>query len=200
MEDVNSTSYIFHGWWLNTWIVNLATISNVDHSVNRHNWQGGADPITTQLGCTTAVLQYPSKLISIKSTDVIWTPLGPWFNCALYRKSPYAGVHVSQTSLIYLAREDGCCLYCIWVSTRQKLTVLFYIKRGKCLEALGWFPRRSHTWLTTNNIINIKILQYGICGGVCCLAVNTLNSGSGGLGFKPGLSHCFLFFCSQLYF
>ena len=30
------------------------------------------------------------------------------------------------------------------------------------------------------------------CGGVCGLAVNTLNSGSGGPGFKPRSSCCFL--------
>ena len=30
------------------------------------------------------------------------------------------------------------------------------------------------------------------CGDVCGQLVNTLTSGSGGLGFKPGPSRCFL--------
>ena len=71
---------------------------------------------------------------------------------------------------------------------------------GSCILGIVLFVwrRRTGIWgsaflfLLGDGIISTTVLSTLISGGVCGWAVNTSNSGSGGQGFKPRPSRCFL--------
>ena len=52
------------------------------------------------------------------------------------------------------------------------------------------FMYKDYTLVWNGNPVVYSV--YCHSGGVCGRVVNTSNSGSGGPGFKPGHSHCFL--------
>ena len=92
---------------------------------------------------------------------------------------------------VYMPCVSSC--KCVFVCLFVVVVVIFF-KQGKFLNYVPLPSQRSwwDCYATRENLEFSFTCSQTSCGGMCAQAVNTSNSGSGGPGFKPRPSRCFL--------
>jgi len=95
--------------------------------------------------------------------------------------SPYEARKELQSSNIKACRVLSCGVWCIPLPIKGTKR---WLNKGKGNKINPWTKRNKQEWPVNEGLVYSKSCTTQ-CGGVCGLAVNTSNSGSGGPGFKP---------------